>query len=161
MATVSQIVKASLGKILVQASGAPIEADEAQDFIFDMNVFMLALDADGVSLGYTEVDNLGDDVTIPTGALLGLIENMGVLSAPRYGGIVTQTLAQSANEGLKIMRKLGQIIPTSSYPGTLPRGSGNEWCGSRYSRFYPDLEAEILAETSGAIGLETGTEAAS
>ena len=157
MATVSQVLKASLQRILVQASEAPIEADEAQDFIFAMNNYMLALDADGVSLGYTEVDNLGDEVTIPTGALRGLIANMAIEVSPDYGGEITQGLVLAASEGLKVMRKLGQIIPTTRYPGTLPIGSGNEGDIFRSSHFYPDLEAQILSETTGAIGLEENT----
>ncbi len=60
MATVAQVAKASLQRILVQASEAPLEPDEYQDFIFSMNNYMFQLDAQGVQLGYTEVSNLGD-----------------------------------------------------------------------------------------------------
>lgn len=157
MATVAQVAKASLQKILVQASEADIEAAEAQDFIFTMNAYMLALDADGVALGYTEVSDLGDEVTIPTGALRGLINNMAVESAPDYNGTVTPALAQIASDGLKVMRKLGQSMGATRFPSTLPRGSGNEWAGGCDSKFYPDQEATILAETTGSIALETNT----
>jgi hypothetical protein len=37
MATVAQVAKASLQRILVQASEAPLEPDEYNDFIFAMN----------------------------------------------------------------------------------------------------------------------------
>lgn len=157
MATAAQVVKASLQRILVQASEAPIEASEAQDFIFAMNNWMLALDADGVQLGYTEVSDLGDEITIPTGALRGLIANMAVEVAPDYDGTITPALAQSASSGLKVMRKLGQSMGATRYPSTLPRGSGNEWAGGCDNKFYPDLEATILAETTGSISLETNT----
>ena len=158
MATVSQVLKSSLQRILVQASEAPIEASEAEDFIFDMNNFMLALDVDGVQLGYTEVSDLGDEITIPTGALRGLIANMAVEVAPDYDGTVTPALASAARNGLQVMRKLGQSIAASRFPSTLPLGSGNEDCsGFNTTHFYPDQEAEILAETTGAIGLETNT----
>ena len=157
MATVAQVVKASLQRILTQASEAPIEADEAQDFIFAMNNYMLALDAEGISLGYTEVSDLGDDVTVPTGALRGLIANMAIEVAPDYGGEVSSGLVKAATEGMKAMRRLGQIIVTSAYSSNLPIGSGNEW-GTRGTRhFYPGQEAHILAETTGSIGLEVNT----
>ena len=157
MATVAQVVKASLQRILTQASEAPIEADEAQDFIFAMNNYMLSLDAMGVSLGYTEVSGLGDEVTIPTGALRGLIANMAVEVAPDYGGEVSAGLAVAAADGFKAMRRLGNIIVTSAYSSNLPIGSGNEW-GTRGTRhFYPNQEAHILAETTGAISLEVNT----
>ncbi len=157
MATASQVVKASLQRILVQASDAPIEADEAQDFIFAMNNFMLDLDASGISLGYTEVSSLGDEITIPTGALRGLIANMAIEVAPDYGGEISQGLQVAALEGMKTMRRLGRFIVSSTLPSTLPIGSGNEWGAGRRSHFYPDQEAHILAETAGAIGLEVNT----
>lgn len=157
MATVAQVAKASLQRILVQASEAELQPDEYQDFIFAMNNFMLALDADGVTLGYTEVTDLGDDVTIPTGALRGLIANMAIEVAPDYNGVITPGLQIAAAEGLAVMRKLGQRTPTSRYPCTLPIGSGNEVDDTNIRHFYPDEEAEILAETTGAIGLEAET----
>ena len=61
MATVAQVAKSSLQRILVQASEAPLEPDEYQDFIFSMNNYMAELDAQGIQLGYTVVTDLGDD----------------------------------------------------------------------------------------------------
>ena len=159
MATVSQLAKASLQRILVQASEADLEPDEYQDFIFAMNNYMLALDAEGVTLGYTEVSGLGDDVTIPVGALRGLIANMAIEVSPDYNGTISQGLVIAAAEGLKVMRRLGQSITPTRYPSTLPIGSGNEGChyGGLYSHFYDVDEDSILAETTGAISLESNT----
>jgi hypothetical protein len=159
MATAAQVIKAALQRILVQASDAELQPDEFADAMFAMNNFMLALDADGVNLGYTEVTSIGDEVTIPTGALRGLIANLAIEVSPDYGGQISQGLMEAATAGLDVMEKLGVTISETQFPGTLPRGSGNDY-DNRLSRFYPDLEAEILAETTGAIGLETGTEAA-
>lgn len=157
MATAEQVLKASLNRILVRSSEAPIEPDDAEDFLFTMNNFMLDLDANGASLGYTEVANIADTITIPTGALRGLIANMAIEIAPDYDGQVTQILANAARAGLHTMRLLGQTLPTTELPGTLPFGSGNDFNGSHSNNFYPDLEAEILRETTGAIGLELST----
>lgn len=159
MATVAQVIKSSLQRILVQASEAPIEAAEAQDFIFDMNNYMLDLDAKGITLGYTAVSDLGDEVTIPTGALRGLIANMAIEVAPDYNGTVSPALNSAAIDGLKTMRLLGQTISATQFPSTLPIGSGNEQGGVCVSHYYPDLEAEILAETTGSISLEVNTNA--
>lgn len=162
MATVAQVAKASLQRILVQASEADLEPDEYQDFIFAMNNYMLSLDAGGIALGYTEVNSLGDTLTVPTGALRGIIANMAIEVSPDYGGQISAGLIAAAAEGLKVMRRLGVTIAATQYPSTLPVGSGNESGRIRGAgdHFYPDLEATILAETTGAIGLETGTEAA-
>ena len=155
MATVAQVAKASLQRILVQGSEADLEPDEYQDFIFAMNNYMLALDAEGVKLGYTEVSNLGDELTVPVGALRGIIANVAIEVAPDYAGAISPALSMAAKDGLAAMRRLGQTIRPTAYPSTLSRGSGNEH-GSIYGNdhFYPDREAEILAETTGAISME-------
>lgn len=158
MATAAQVLKAALQRILVQASEAELEPDEFSDAIFAMNNYMLALDADGINLGYTEVTDLSDIITIPTGALRGLIANVAIEVAPDYDGSITPGLVEAAKSGLKSMEKLGVSMGSSEFPSTLPIGSGNEGNGTRTQRFYPALEAEILAETTGAIGLEVGTE---
>lgn len=159
MATVAQVAKASLQRILVEASESELEPDEYADWIFALNNWMLALDADGVSLGFTEVSGLGDEITVPTGALRGIIANVAIEVAPDYNGQVTATLIKAAADGLKTMRRLGQRMGATQLPSTLPVGSGNEGAGRRYlnDHFYPDLEAQILAETTGAIGLELST----
>lgn len=158
MATVAQVAKAALQRILVQASEAPLEADEYQDFIFAMNNYMAQLDASGISLGYTEVSDLADEVTIPAGALRGLIANLAIEVSPDYGGVVSDGLVIAARQGMQTMRLVGQRVRSTMNPSTLPVGSGNE--SSSYGfpgHFYEASEAEILAETTGAIGLETDT----
>ena len=159
MATVAQLLNAALRRIVVAGSEAPMEADEYADGIFILNAYMTDLDANGIALGYTVVDNIADTVTIPTGALLGVINNLAVLLAPEYGGTVTPDLIQQANDGMKTLRMIGQSIPTSYFPSTLPYGSGNNnFQFGLTSFFYPDQEAEILGETTGSIGLEVDTE---
>lgn len=158
MATAAQVAKASLQAILVQASEAPLEPDEYQDFIFAMNNYMASLAAKGINLGYTVVEDLGDEITIPPGAVSGLIFNMALQSVPYYGGVVTPELALSAREGMQAMRHLGQFITPTTLPSTLPVGSGNEGAGDTYaSHFYTGVAASVLAETNGAIALEVST----
>lgn len=158
MATVAQVATASLKRILVQAADAPLEADEYQDYIFALNNFMLALDAEGITLGYTVVSDLGDEVTVPAGALRGIIANMAIEVAPDYNGTVSPALANAAAEGMQVMRIIGQTVGATSYPSTLPIGSGNEGGRLAPCKFYDGAsEAEILAETTGAISLEDST----
>jgi len=158
MATVAQVAKASLQAILVQASESQLEADEYQDFMFAMNNYMASLAAKGVNLGYTNVSTLADTVTVPPGAITGLIANMAIQSVPYYGGVVTPELALTAREGMQAMRQLGQIITPTRLPSTLPIGSGNEDSTYGYSsHFYTGDEAAIAAETNGMIALEVST----
>lgn len=156
MATAAQVIKAALQRILVQASEAELEASEYNDAMFALNNMMLAYDADGIALGYTEVTSLSDQVTVPTGALRGVIANLAIEVSPDYDGVITAALADAAKQGLNTMRKIGMSLAASRYPSTLPRGSGN-YNNGYDSAFYPCSEDEILRETTGAIGLETGT----
>ena len=159
MATVAQVAKASLQRILVQGSEAPLQADEYQDFIFAMNNYMTALAASGINLGYTIVTGLADTVTVPVGALRGLIDNMAIEVAPDYSAPVSEALALAAREGMTAMRMLGQTMAGTRYPGTLPIGSGNEgWGNTMNSHFYSSLEDSILAEGVGTIALEENTD---
>lgn len=146
----------------MQSSEADLEPDEYQDFIFAMNTYMLALDAEGISLGYTEVSNLADEVTVPIGALRGVIANMAIEVAPDYHRTASPELIATAQAGMRAMRRLGQRMGQTAYPATLPIGSGNESgaFNRRGGHYFADNEAEILAETTGAIGLETGTDTA-
>lgn len=158
MATVAQVAKASLQRILVQASEAHLEADEYQDFIFALNNYMLSLDAQGIKLGYTVVSDLADPVTVPVGALRGLIANLAIEVAPDYGGVVSDALILQAREGLQAMRMLGQTMGATRMPPTLPIGSGNSDTTYGWSfNYYPDSEEAILAETIGTISLENQT----
>ena len=159
MATAAQVIKAALQRILVQDSEAPLQADEFQDSIFALNNYMFDLDAEGITLGFTEILTLGQTVTVPTGALRGVIANLAIEMAADFDATVTPALQRAAEEGLKTMRKLGVIMGATNFSSTLPLGSGNEDNGFRDRHFFPALEAEILAETTGAIGLETNTNA--
>ena len=158
MATAAQVIKASLQRILVQASESALEQSEYSDAIFTMNNYMLDLDAQGVKLGYTEVSSLSDEVTIAPGALRGLIANLAIEVAPDYDGDVSAGLVRAAEQGLKTMQQLGLVLGQSFLPSTLPVGSGNYDNSTNSSEYYPCSEEQILAETTGAIGLETGTE---
>ncbi len=159
MATAEQVAKSSLDWILVNDAQAPLSVNDINDFIFSMNNYMLALDAEGVTLGYTIIENSGDQVTVPGGTLRGLIANMALERSTAYDATVTPELVEIAKNGLKQMRLVGQSIAETRYPSTLPIGSGNE-TDSGYlltSHFYPEEEARILAESTGYISLENNT----
>ena len=83
---------------------------------------------------------------------------MAIEVAPDYNGVVSAGLAKAARDGFNTMRMLGQSMGKSRFPCTLPIGSGNEDNDfGMNGHFYPDQEASILAETTGAIALEVNT----
>lgn len=149
MATVSDIAQRSLKRIHAQGADAPLEADEYADYLTTLNDFMADLEADGVRLGYTPVTGLTDVVTVPAGALRGIIANMAIEVAPDYGGTISQPLVMQAREGMKTLEKLGVQIIATAYPSTLPIGSGSE--DYRYTtHFYDDLASGFMTLAGNA-----------
>jgi len=135
----------------------PFQPAMAQTGIRFMNRMMARLAAIGLDLGYTEVTNLASPITVPLGAVEGIISNLARLLGPQYSVPVGQEVVIAARKGIVAMNALATNIGPSRYPDNLPRGSGNDVPGFTSSHFYPDLENTILAETPGSIGLEDGT----
>jgi hypothetical protein len=97
---------------------------------------MSALEADNVFLGYTPVSNAADEITIPEGAIRGLVANMAQEVAPDYGIAVSAELAKQAMDGLRVMRLLGRARVQTAYPAGLPMGHGREDSTLHSSAFY-------------------------
>lgn len=158
METAETIIKDALFDILQQGDEAPIEASEAQTAIRYLNRMMLRWDAIGYSLGYTKVNSLGDHVTVPDGAVFGIVSNLAVSLAPQYDVKLSPALVSNAKLGLDAIRAISVTMGPSSYPDALPIGSGNENSGGfGDNHYYPDQQGEILTETTGSIGLEDST----
>lgn len=161
METAESVLRSSLQEILVQASEAPLEPDEYQDAIRYMNRFMASLAARGVNLGYTVVANLNDVITIPDGAIEGLVFKVAERMAPQFDKQnITQgaTFRMNMTEGLNAMYSIAVQVGTARYPGTLPIGSGNEHDLQGDRHFYPEPAGQILTEQTGPILLEELTE---
>jgi len=158
MADAAEVTKAILQEILVHGAESELEAVEFQDTVFAMNNYMTALDAKGVSLGYTVVSDLGDPVTVPAGALMGLIKNVALAMIPQFGGTIDAQLREDARFGMQAMFKLGTTIQPTAFPSTLPLGSGNENEFSDFERtFFPGTDENVLTETNQNIALESDT----
>ncbi len=156
------VAKDILLELVVVGAEADLEPAEIQSTIRYMNRYMTMIDAAGITLGYTKIDSLNDPITIPDGAIMGMIKNIVLMLAPQYGAVVTTELMIAASDGLKAMRKLAVTLEPTPYPSTLPVGSGNEWQGNEWSHFYPgddDLES-IITEGSRNILLEENTDGA-
>ena len=153
----NRVVEMALQELIVRGSEAPIQADEAQDAVLYMNLMMAEFAADGIALGYTEVTDLGDDITIPDGAVMAMIKNLAVYLAAQFGVNIPVDLAVLAKTGKNTMRNIAVKVIPSSFPDTLPIGSGNDWETGSSSHFYPDQQDQILTEQSGTILLEDDT----
>lgn len=136
MATAIYVANRALRLILVQASNAPLQSEEYKDFYDAMNDYMAAIEVVGVDLGYTPITTGTQQVTIPPGAIRGLIANMAVEVAPDFGKSVKPELVEQAKKGYHAMRRIARKRVQTSLPSTLPRGSGNERFSYSDDAFY-------------------------
>ncbi len=155
--TAGSLVTDALGEAFINAQEQPTEDVDMSKGIRYLNRMMAELDSNGVSLGYTVVDSTSDEITVPDGAINGMLFNLAKRLANSYGEQVSPELFQAANDGWKTLYKIGVTIEQTQYGSTLPVGSGNE--GDDYSddHFYPDQSDDLLTETNGNVILESGT----
>lgn len=155
---VNEIVVDALESIVVQADEAPIEASEGRAAMRVLNDMMFAWDARGISLGYTEVSDLGDPVTVARGAIQGIKAWLAINLAHKYEVPVSADLVKVAKDGWEAILALAVDTAEMEYPDILPQGSGNTFPSFADNTFYADSQADILTETGGSIALEDDTE---
>lgn len=140
-----QLATRSLKRILVEAAESGLEATEYEDFLASMNDFMADLEAKRIIVGYTPVDNLADEITVPAGAIRGMISNLAIEVAPDFGGYVSPALVKQAKEGMNTLRQIGLELPATSVDPNLPRGSGNDDDEfNSFTHFYQFRNAALL-----------------
>jgi len=155
METAQSVIDDTLQEILVGASEQAIQSVDFASAMRYMNRMMATFDAEGIALGYTQVTKASDAITIPLGAIEGLIFNLALRLTTSYDIPVAGTLAINAREGKEAMRKLAVFIQPTAYPCTLPIGSGNEYDNTfNSSHFYHCPEDELTTEQGGSILLE-------
>ena len=152
METANSVITDILQEVLVQASEQPIESVDFQFVVRYMNRYMAQL-AVTTPLGYTVVSKASDPITIPDGAINGLVFNVALKILNSFDIDVGPTLFESAKDSLNAMRKISRNKASTKHPSTLPIGSGNE-CYRNSSKFYAAEEDTLLTEQAGNILLE-------
>ena len=152
--TAKDVINDTLQELIVQANEQAIEAVEFNTAVRYMNRMMAEFAADGIPLGYSQVSNAADPITIPAGAINGLIYNLALHLATTYDVPVGPELAVKAASAKNVMIKIASQISPTSYPGTLPIGSGNEGDAVYDDKFYTDPIDTVNTELGGVVGLE-------
>lgn len=138
MEAVSSIIRDSLQELIVQAVEQPVQAPDFNIAIRYLNRMMNTFFSLGIDLGYTQVKSPSDLLTVPDGAVEGVIFNLALRLSTSYDIAVNPSLSESARIGLKAMRRLGVRHRETRFPATMPRGSGNYYYnGSLFNdKFY-------------------------
>jgi len=133
--TAQSLIKDSLQEILVQASEQPIEADEFQSSIRALNRMMAENPYN--KLGFVDVVDPSDVITIDPGAMNGVLLNLGLRLAPSYDIQPSPDLRTNARDALRTLRKLTANNKPTQMPSTMPIGSGNEdWFTGRIDEHF-------------------------
>jgi len=155
MTKVAEVVNKSASLIMVRAAEQPLTGDEAESFIELLNDLMTEWEAIGVPLGYTLVQDLGDEMTSPDSALRAIKYNLAVSAAPEFGKDAPRSVLAIADSSFRNLERQVVKPPSAEFPGTLPVGSGTA-CTESY-KYFPEPEAGLLDETEGSILLEENT----
>ena len=107
METAESVTQDILGELIINGAQQAIKAFDFNVAVRYMNRYMAQLDADGIRLGYTIVTNHTDPITIPLGAINGLVYNVALQIAHRYDSEIGPDLAVKAEAALNTMRKIG------------------------------------------------------
>lgn len=158
MVKVREVVNDALEEIIVQPEEAMIEQAEGNAAIRALNDMMLDWDQNGITLGFTEVDDMSDEITVAPGAIRGIKSNLAIELAGRYDVQISPGLALRAKQGKMTCVDIAVDQAAMVFPETLPRGSGNDYPGWSDSTFYPDQSDTVLTESGGSIALEEDTE---
>jgi hypothetical protein len=128
MTQVSSIVRDALLHLRVQDAAEAVDAQAMQDAIRALNGMMQRWEADGVSVGWTDVSAPDDTLPAPAEAEEAISYNLAVRLRARYGVAIDPDVIQMATDGLAALR--ADVVANSfnrlNYDD-LPAGTGQ--CG--------------------------------
>jgi len=156
METAESVINDALQEILVQASEQALQTVDFQTGRRYLNRMMTTTPFN--LLGFTTVTNPSDPITVADGAIEGIVFNLAKRLLTTYDVALTPELLQSARDGLSEIRKIAVVVKPTSFPCTLPIGSGNEQENTfNNQHFYACPDDELLTEQGGSILLESDT----
>jgi hypothetical protein len=132
--TAGQIVRDALTELTVQAAEQTVPAVDLETGVRYLNRMLSAWAANQIDLGYTFVDSPNDKLTVPAGAIEGIVFNLAIRLASQYDVPIGPALSNAAMTSMDTVRMIGVKTGKANFPSTLPIGSGNEDA----SGIYPD-----------------------
>ena len=120
--TATELIQDALGDILEEAADSPIDPADFQKAIRIMNRMVSSW---GLALGYTEVDDPDDEITVIDGAILAIQQNLALNLVSAFDGFASQDLKREATRAYKNMLSQVVTIQPLKLPSTLAKGSGN------------------------------------
>lgn len=117
---VEELVARALRLIKVLDPNEAIEASDYETARFALNTMMARIEADGISVGWQDVDNPADELPLPPEAVEAIAYNLAIALADEYGQSITPSIATKAEQGLSSLYRdvlnANPIISRSSGP---------------------------------------------
>lgn len=135
MTTVADFVKDTLGLLGVVDPRQSVQPDDFATALRFLNRLCTRLEANGLAMGWADVDNPSDTLPLPPEAELGVMYNLAVMLAPQYTVNVSGEVAAGAEAFLAALRRdqavatpIQQIVDVPT-PGAWVRPSRSAWEG--------------------------------
>ena len=143
MTTMRVLVEDAFEEIGVKTAEVPLTNDELQSGIRRCNDMLLEWDDIGIIVGYSEVLNGDDTVTVDRNAVAAVKYNLAIRLAPSYQKLVGAALAALASGTIEVLMASSTDLSNIAYPDTLPLGSGNQCANNDTNqRFFPNNKTD-------------------
>lgn len=96
MATASNIISSAMRKINAMDANESLDASDFATSVDALNGMMTRWEADGLSNGWSDVENPGDECHFPPEIKLAVIYNLAIELAPEFGQQVSAPVAKNA-----------------------------------------------------------------
>ncbi|MFK3647912.1 packaged DNA stabilization gp4 family protein [Lysobacter enzymogenes] len=99
MSTVAEVIRDALSHLRVQDPRQALKPEHARDGIRALNLMMRRWEADGLSLGWSDVAEPTDEMPVPPEAIEAIGFNLACKMRPRFGIPLDPDLKQEAEDG--------------------------------------------------------------
>ena len=125
--TALEVIEEAFEEIKVKTLGVPLQDSYVDRAIKMLNRMMRADATRGRGLGFTQIADSGDKVTVPGYSedyvILGLAKKL----ASGFGKILSRETIEAYDDAVEAVLRMTVGVPQTGYfPSTLPIGAGNE-----------------------------------
>ena len=153
--TIKQLLDRAFSKARIKPSGADMSDAEYLDAISDANNIFFQYAADGLNIGWSEVSEVGDVVSVPFWAMNWAECVIAIHLCGEYGRPLTQELVAMADQAQRVVEKNVVSHERTYFPETLPQGgSSGYWDSQKY--FADELETAFETQFGDFIKDDSG-----
>ncbi len=125
--TALEAIEEAFEEIKVKTLGIPLKDSYEKRGVKMLNRMMNADATRGRGLGFTDISDSGEPLTVPSWSFDYVILGLAKKLAPGFGKILSGETLLAYDEALEAVLRMTVEVPDTGYfPSTLPVGAGNE-----------------------------------